>query len=347
MINIADWISSWSLGGKLSLLWFAIICGLIIFFASKLVQNLCVISAKTKINDSFIGGAFIAVITSSPELITEITQAWMGNPQTGIADDVGSNAFAIFLIAVAAVIFIRQMFLNKLKSFTKTSLWISAGAMGLFTVMLLINRDVIIGVKGTLAFGLIPLSFFIFWIISLIISYKKGDSDEISVTKVKNISVKQAVAYFCISGVLLIFTAVVLNWVVSSIEQGYGISKNISGGIFLAVSTSLPEIIVFFIMLRKGYLSGAILALVGSQIFNLGIPFFGDLVYNKDATFNVLGVGRVWPIALLASMMIILIAFQATFCKYFTKKRYYLIIPTLIIIGYLVGWILITVYWGG
>lgn len=347
MLNLPDWISSWSLNGKLSLLWFVLICGLIVYFSSKLVQNLGVISAKTKINDSFLGGAFIAVITSAPELVTEITQASLGNPQTGIADDVGSNAFAIFLIAIAAIIFVRQMFLNKLKAFTKISLWMSAGAIFLFTIMLVINHDVVIGFKGTFAFGLIPLAFFVFWIISLVFAYRSGDSDEIKVNQVKNISVKSASIYFGIFGTLLVVSAIVLNGVVLSIEQGYSISKNVAGGIFLAISTSLPEIIVFFIMLRKGYLAGAVLALVGSQIFNLAIPFFGDLVYVQDATFNVLNVGRVWPLALLTTIMIILIALQTTFCKFFKKKRYYLIIPILVVIGYLGGWTMITLYWGG
>lgn len=351
MSNLAEWISSWSLGGKLSLLWFAVISGLIVFFSMKLVQNLGVISTKTKLNDSFLGGAFVSVITSAPELVTEIAQAVNLTPEVGVADDVGSNAFAIFLVAISALIFVKQMFLNKLESFTKFALWVSAIIMIIFTLLLVINRDVMIGKQGTFIIGLIPLSFFIFWVISLFVTYKRGDSDELAVNKIKNISLWKASLYFVIWALLLIFAAVVLNWVVLSIEQGFGFGKTVAGGIFLAISTSLPEIVVFFFMLSKGYRAGAVLALVGSQIFNLAITFFGDMIYNQNATFNLLKVGHIWPLSLLTTLMAILIAFQATISHFFkhifVKKRYYLIIPILISMGYVIGWTLITIYWGG
>ncbi|WP_127942770.1 MULTISPECIES: sodium:calcium antiporter [unclassified Mycoplasma] len=345
MAVISDWISSWSLGGKLSVLWFLLVSCVLVWCSFRLVQNLGVISNKSNLNDSFLGGTFVAVITSTPELVTEISSALLGKPEIGLADDMGSNSFSIFLVAVSAIIFVRSMFLKHLNHYAKISLWMSAGAIVFFTVMVAVNRDVVIGTPGRFAIGIVPLLFFLFWVISLWVSLKYGDNDdEPAIYKSKDISLKKATFFFVFWGLNLIVWALVLNWVAQSMADGYNLTSNVVGGVFLSISTSLPEASVFVLMLRKRLLAAATLSIIGSHLFNLAIPFVGDMIYTKDAIFNQNpDVSALLPLSLQTSIMIILLAFQATFLNFVKKKRYYLVVPSLIASIYIGGWVLMAV----
>jgi len=99
--------------GKLSILVFIVFAAALLYASIKLVKYADILIAKTKFGGAFIGGVFIAAVTSMPELITEIAQSANGNPGAGMSDDLGSNAFSAFLIALAAIMFYKnRMFEN-------------------------------------------------------------------------------------------------------------------------------------------------------------------------------------------------------------------------------------------
>ena len=97
---------------------------------------------------------------------------------------------------------------------------------------------------------------------------------------------KKGITLFAVYGFLVVILAVLINISVSSMQDGYGISSESAGGLFLSMTTSLPEIVAFVALLKSGQKSAAIAALVGSQMFNLGITVFGDMAYSSEAMFN-------------------------------------------------------------
>ena len=348
MDYIVDWLSSWNVGGKTSIIWFILLAICLVFTSKGVVKNLDVIQSKTKINGSFIGGAVLAGVSSMPELITEIIQSNSGKPEIGIADDVGSNVFSIFLIGVTALIYLKKLFLGNCSKFVKISLWTSFFVMALFTTLLYVGKDVVIGVEGKFAIGIIPFLFFVFYLFTLYFEYKFGkDEDGEGATSeifIKKTSVKKAFLLFLFWATLLVVSALGLNWSADSMGNGFGLKGNLVGGFFLSITTSLPEIIVFLILMKQGKTSGAILTLVGSHIFNIGISFFGDLAYSQGPTFNNPEVSSNWELGALGTGMILLLAIQVMIGKYLTKKRYYIIIPIVVTITYLVGLSLIAIY---
>lgn len=93
------------MGGQLAILLFPIFAGLLLFASLKLVKYSEVIIAKTRFGGGFVGGTLIAAITSMPELITEVTQGASGHPESGLGDDIGSNAFSVFLMGIGTIVF--------------------------------------------------------------------------------------------------------------------------------------------------------------------------------------------------------------------------------------------------
>lgn len=344
METIVNWIKSWTLDGKLSILVFIAFATLLLYASLKLVKYADIIIAKTKLGGAFIGGVFIAAITSTPELITEITQSASGNPGAGISDDLGSNAFSGLLIAIAAILFYKNRVFDNVDKWTKASIFISSGLAFIICICLLIGSDVQMGTPGTFVIGIIPMCFFLFYIYSLRLTYKYGDTDEVDEelsTKEKMVSVKTASWLFLVWGIAIIGLALVVNWTADAMMEGYDIPSSSIGGVFLAITTSLPEVVAFFALLRKKQAMAAIAALIGSHIFNVAMQFFGDMAYRSDSIYNVQEVQDVWPLALMTGLMMITLGMNALFAKKITKEWIRIAIPSLVISMYVGGWALI------
>ena len=347
MENVSNWIISLTMGGKFSIFVFAIFAIGLLFASIKLVRYADIIIAKTKFGGAFIGGAFIAGITSFPEMITEISQSAIGNPGAGISDDLGSNAFSALLIAVAALLFYKIKIFDKVDRWTKISMFLSAGLAFIIMIFLLIGQDVQIGKPGTFVIGLIPMAFFAFYIYSLRLTYKYGDTSEYNhnlSTKDNKLSVKSSIWLFIFWGLLIVSLSLCLNWSASAMMIGYNISSRSVGGTFLAIITSLPEIIAFFALLKKKQSMAAIAALIGSHMFNVGMQFFGDMAYKDDSIYNVPEVQDVWIIALMTGAMMIVTAIYALFSKRVNKNWIRLLIPSFVISIYFAGWLFMFLY---
>ena len=345
MENIVNWLNGWNQGGKLSLLWFVPITALLVWAAIKIVKHAEVIIAKTKFGGAFIGGVLIATITSIPELLTGIAQATSNDPAAGNADNLGSNAFSGFLIAIAAILFIRETFLKRLGKWTIISLWISFALAASAFIMMEVQDDVILGTTGKFAIGLFPVALFAFYALSLWLQYRFGDEDEVDHDNefVKQTSAKKSLIWFILWSFVLIALALIDNWLASSIQDGYSLDSTTIGGVFLSIATSLPEVVAFFVLLKKKQTSAAVAALIGSHIFNMSIDFFIDISYPKEAIYTLGAMHDNWRLALLTTSMMFALALFATISpkfKIFDNKIVYAIVPSMVAIGYIVGWAL-------
>lgn len=346
---LIEWLMSWTNNGKLAIIFFPFLCGLLLISSLSLVKWAQVIITKSKFGGGFVGGILIAGITSFPEMITEISQGLAGTPENGIGDDIGSNAFSVFLIGVGALLFTRYLFLSNLGRWTKISLGMSGGLMLAMSLMLYFHKDIQIGVNGKFALGIIPIFFFLFYIFTIWLSHKYGDEDEepINIEFVEKHSLREGVLRFTLAAVALMATAFLVNVDVSAFSdpKALNIPSESAGGIFLAITTSLPEVVAFFIFMRKQQPAAAIASLTGSHFFNLGISFFGDMSFNEGATFNKIEMSHHFPLAIMTTCMIALIVVHSVlawkFKEAFKKKSIYMIIPSITSIGYIVGWILI------
>ena len=224
-------------------------------------------------------------MTSLPELITGISSvAIVGVPEIAAGDVFGSCVFNMLILALLDAVYRQSPISAKAHHGHVLSagfgiLLLSIAAISLFFG----NRVVPLGWIGpyTLFFVIIY-----FIAMRLIYSYeKKRISAFIKEAAVelryKDVSTKTAVTHYLINAALVIAAAVFLPKIGEGIAEITGLGQTFVGNIFIAVSTSLPEVVVSFAAVRMDAVDLAIGNLFGSNIFNIFILALDDIFFIK------------------------------------------------------------------
>jgi cation:H+ antiporter len=86
---------------------------------------------------------------------------------------------------------------------------------------------------------------------------------------------------YALYALITIAVALFLPYFAEEIAIKTGLGKSFVGTLFLAVSTSLPEIAVSLAAIRMGSIDISVGNLLGSNIFNILILAIDDIVYTK------------------------------------------------------------------
>lgn len=298
---------------------------------------------KTKLGGAFVGLIIVSMITSIPELITEVSQGISGSPATGLSDDIGANAFSTFMLAIASLIFIKSMFIKKIGIWTKITILISFLLTLLMTIILFFDTDIDIEIWGKITIGIIPIFMMVVYIIFVIFSYKFRYlvDEEPKISKISELTIKQIVVRFTFYSILLICASLLINWVVDAMQIMYSINPKSAGGIMLSITTAAPEVIALFGLAKKGHLTAATGSIIGSHIFNLSSVFWGDLAYHQEAIIHGPGVSSVWMIGIIVTIELGFLLIFSLIGKKIKNKFVYAILPILIVFTYIFGWALI------
>lgn len=345
MGQIVEWIESWNTTSTMWI-WFIPAAAITVFFALRMAKYADLIIYKSSLGGAFVGLTFVSLVTSIPELVTVISQSLEGSPSIGVSDILGANAWSIFCLAIVTIIFVKTMYVKELGPLTKISITLAFISTLAVTIFMFIGHDWVIGQKGVYAIGVLPFTFLIIYALSLYLSYRhKGDStshheypEEVAHTKY---SLRTIFIIFAAYSLALVLFSFVLNWVTDGMQRIYSIPRESAGGLILSMTTAAPEVVALVSLAINGQMSAAFGGIIGSHTFNIFTLFFGDLAYGNGAIFNVEAVHNVWKIGLivlieLATFMIFIFS-----AKKIRKKWIYLLFPSIILISYILGWILI------
>jgi cation:H+ antiporter len=115
------------------------------------------------------------------------------------------------------------------------------------------------------------------------------------VTLYENISLKQAVRGYILNAVLVVGAAVFLPGIAERIAETTGLGQTFVGNIFVAVSTSFPELTVSIAAVRLGAIDMAVGNIFGSNLFNLFILALDDLFYFKGPLLESVSPSHLIP----------------------------------------------------
>ena len=263
-----------------------IVCGVIIFFAGKKLAHYGdIIAGLTGIGRAWIGLILLASVTSLPELMVGISSsAFVGSADLAVGDILGSCAFNLGILAMM------DYFVPHKKPLlgSASSSHVMAAAMGIILITMAgvgiyLPNDIII----TQWVGLTSLSFVFIYFASMRLIYRyelKIQSTQIiaeeNETKGK-ITLKKAITQYILFASITIAAALFLPYFAEHIAEMTGLGKTFVGTLFLAASTSLPEIAVSLAAIRMGTLDLAVGNLLGSNLFNIFILALDDLFYTK------------------------------------------------------------------
>lgn len=252
------------------------------------------IAKKFGVSEFVIGLTFVAIGTSIPELASSIVASIKHNPELVVGNVIGSNVANIGLILglSAAIAYKRseKTILNRdsyimlssaiifyLFALNEVISRIESGILLLFYASyLLFLFEVKPGSRIKNDFTDFVEYFFKFQYITTIRSQifsrnKKTVKQEEKVKKLFKESIIMDLLFMLISGVGIVYGAKLLVDGAISITNYFSLPTAITGVLFVAIGTSIPELVVSLTAARKGHGSMAIGNILGSNIANIAL----------------------------------------------------------------------------
>jgi cation:H+ antiporter len=277
---------------------------------------------KTKVSGSFIGGILLAGVTSLPELVTCLTATFINNPYMAIGDIIGSNIFNLFVLAFFDIIFIKKMIFNKI-----SHRYLYINALLVYLYVILINSIINKGQNIIFNIGMPTIVIIIFYIIYILFLGKINNdhTDTEKVTEVKNVKLK-----FIFTAIFMVIVSIGLTLIADKLTLEYPAFSSSSIGAFLVgVTTSLPEVVSIYALIRMNSYNLAFANIIGSNMFNLLILALSDILYRNGSIY-LFSDNETLSITKITLYISILVFVYIIRRKSFSKITY--IIPSIIIV---------------
>lgn len=81
-----------------------------------------------------------------------------------------------------------------------------------------------------------------------------------------------------------------------------GFSESVVGGLFIAISTSLPELVITIAAVRQGALTLAVSGVIGGNCFDLLLLGFSDIAYHQGSIYTAISNRQIFVLALTILM---------------------------------------------
>jgi cation:H+ antiporter len=271
----------------LIVLWlqFAFVTAVIVFAGYYLSTYGDVIAEKTGMGRTWVGVILMASVTSLPELITGASSVVIFDlPNIAIGDILGSCMFNILIIAL----------LDVMSGPTPISAKAHQGqvlAAG-FGVLLLGIAGIAISAGARLPalgwVGIYSVAFFATYVIAMrmVFLYEKKRivelvRERVEAARYEKVTLKKALIYYTANALLVVAAATYLPYLADRIADVTGLGRTFVGTIFVALATSLPELVVSIAAVRIDATDLMFGNLLGSNLFNLAILGLDDLLYVK------------------------------------------------------------------
>ncbi|WP_413166471.1 sodium:calcium antiporter [Capilliphycus salinus ALCB114379] len=92
-----------------------------------------------------------------------------------------------------------------------------------------------------------------------------------------------------------------------SLSEQTAISETVVGGLFIAISTALPELVTSVAAVKRGAITLAISAIIGGNSFDVLLLSFSDFAYPEGSIYNAITQSEVFVIGLTILMTSILL----------------------------------------
>ncbi len=247
---------------------------------------------RTGLGSGLIGLVFLAGVTSLPEVVVSLTSVIQATEPAQGADlatgnMLGSNVFNLLIFAFMALLFPRKFKPQAMENPHTDSIIYGLVMLGVFAVAFLTAR------LGGLRVPLIGCS----WpVLALPIAYAAmlmrehrqhaaAPPDEGAKLPAETALAQQPamrfypiLAWLCalIIGGGVLLSILGARMALPPEQGGFGLEATLIGTLFLAISTSLPELVISFASIRLGFLEMSVGNVLGSNMFNLLIIFIAD-----------------------------------------------------------------------
>jgi len=232
----------------------------------------------------WIGLVLLAAITSAPELVTGVSSAVLvGLPDLAMGTLFGSCLFNLAILALLDILHRRTPVLSEVRL-----RHIASAGMGILLIAIA-GGSIFAGERlSGLALGWVGVPSIIILILYLVAMWRMFRLEHNHPPPLNNAtpqyqqgSMKALYFRFALVAAAVIGAGIWVSFIGDEITQTYTWSASFVGSLFLAIITSMPELVVAIAALRLGALDMAVANILGSNMFDIAIIFPVDLFYPR------------------------------------------------------------------
>ena len=297
-----------------------VICASVIFFAgSKLALYAYQIGKRTGLGQIWIGVMILAMLTSLPELVTNIGAVTIARqPNLALGNILGSNAFNLAIIAFLDILQKKAHILIHVKTEHILSAGFGILLMGVVVIALVLTK--VIGMFGKGLGYICSATILCIYVIAVILITRlgrrttDGGSNRQKVTKtegndVSKMSDIKVMSIFFMAAIIVVLAGIWLVKIGDSLSSPFylfnlriDLGATFVGSLFLAFATSLPEVAVSAGAVKIGAFDMAISNVLGSNLFNMFVIPISDIFYKGNNIF--LGVSPVHVLTAIVGIIL-------------------------------------------
>ena len=309
------WISIAVFGASAVVVWLA---------GWRVSQYADVIRERTGASEALVGLVLLGGITSLPEFATSITGAISGNPDLVVNNILGGVAMQVVILAIADAAVGR----DALSSVVASPAVLLQGVLDIVLLAIVaagtIAGDVILGGVGLWSWGILLAYLLSVWFVASMKGRKPwvaqneqklrtppGSSAKREEDESARVSLRSTV--WSIVGVAAVILAAgyFLTKSGEGLAERTGLGSSFFGAVFLAISTSLPEVSTVLSAARLRRYEMAMSDIFGTNLFDVMLIFVIDAIFSGEPVLTIVGpfatLGAVLGIVVTAMFLVGLI----------------------------------------
>jgi len=310
---------------------FAASAAAVIVAGSFLAEFADVLAARSGLGRLWMGTVVVAMVTSLPELVTDVSAVRQGAVDLATGDLFGSSMTNMAILGALSLAFPTRRLLQRvaLENVLTASLAILLTILAVLFLTMRTN-------PGLGFVGLGPVLIAVTWIAGMaglreihIAVGRQSQAPEHSMT------LRWALLGFTLTAAAIFAAGPFLAESAQEIAQDSGLGETFFGTIAVAMVTSLPELVVSLSAVRMGALDLAIGNLFGSNASNMTIFVALELAYTDGKIFSAVDPALATPA--LAAVGLMTLGIAAIVLKAERKRLPFDLSAAAIVLGYILG----------
>jgi cation:H+ antiporter len=287
-------------------------CLVIILFAgTKLARYGDAIAEKTGLGGLWVGMMFLALITSAPELVTGVSSvALVKLSDLGLGTLLGSCMFNLSILALLDILHRPGPLLSKASPR-------HMALAGLGILLIAIAAGAILGGQklSGLALGWVGVPSLVLLVLYLaavrrIFRFEREYpllQMETATLRYAEMPLRTVYLRFALAALAVIGAGIWLSIVGDEIARTTGWATSFVGSMFLAIGTSLPELVVTVAAIRLGAVDMAVADILGANMLDVTNVFAVDLFYTAGPVLSSVSSAHLITAAVVTVMSLLVI----------------------------------------
>jgi cation:H+ antiporter len=300
---------------------FAAAALVIVLAGVRLARYGDVLGEKSGLGRSWIGVVLLAATTSLPELFTGFgSTALAPLPDIALGDVLGSCMFNLLILSLMDAV---QPEPISARAHQGHALSIGFGLLLIGVAGLGLVADHRLPAVGWIGLYTPVLIVLYFVAMRLIFTHEQHrrlrEIQEVAEElQYGDTTLRSAVVHYCLAAVAVVAAALWLPQLGAELARQTGLGEAFVGSLFIAITTSLPEIVVSLAAVRIGAVDLGIGNVLGSNLFNLLVLGLDDVFYRKGPLMADAGSSH--GVSILAVVMMNALFLVGLTYKVMTKR---------------------------